>query len=515
MWWFLRLFRKKLKTSKPIAKTDVLDFIKSHECMYIAKDGLRLYPCMQTYVLYAHYALDLDRLLLLSAYYKEDFERVFMPMIRRFIQKVGILPASELNHDANAGGLIRHSLNVACNALKFLKAEGICKDENALYSYNAAVILLSLVHDLGKIITDYQILSPDEKYVFDGVSDNLQNFCARHNLEYLALRFNAGRHHQHEALLSLCINMLVDYQDEIVSIINRNLDFIKLQSEEHMLFDIIIKADAEAVKHYGSLGQNLLYVPDFIKSYIVQGLYKHTLCVNTIDSELFLCSFGLILQCGSQIFNQLKSYFEQVVLGRREDEFNKRSQNFTQRLRELGVFASFGTKRIYNFYRLQIGSDLIYVKGAQIALPELKGFGEYANAVMVGSRMVGLETALSDLKNIEIDKIVFVRVINGALLQQLRLENLDLNSIKSYDPKIPDASFFTEALKAEIKQVKQMQEREDKAQTVSQASLNPDFDEALFKCELDEDDEILQVKIHYPKCLIEAQKKPSKNLKGA
>ena len=60
-----------------------------------------------------------------------------------------------------------------------------------------------------------------------------------------------------------------------------------------------------------------------------------------------------------------------------------------------------------------------------------------------------------------------------------------------------------------------MQEREDKAQTVSQASLNPDFDEALFKCELDEDDEILQVKIHYPKCLIEAQKKPSKNLKGA
>ena len=38
-----------------------------------------------------------------------------------------------------------------------------------------------------------------------------------------------------------------------------------------MLFDIIIKADAEAVKHYGSLGQNLLYVPDFIKSYIVQG----------------------------------------------------------------------------------------------------------------------------------------------------------------------------------------------------------------------------------------------------
>ena len=196
-----------------------------------------------------------------------------------------------------------------------------------------------------------------------------------------------------------------------------------------------------------------------------------------------------------------------MVLGRREDEFNKRSQNFTQRLRELGVFASFGTKRIYNFYRLQIGSDLIYVKGAQIALPELKGFGEYANAVMVGSRMVGLETALSDLKNIEIDKIVFVRVINGALLQQLRLENLDLNHWK-HDPKIPDASFYAEVLKAEIKQAKQIQEREDKAQTVSQASLNPDFDEALFKCELDEDDEILQVKIHYPKCLIEAAKSP-------
>ena len=48
----------------------------------------------------------------------EDFRRLFLPIIERFAAFVHLLPASQSHHHRGAGGLFRHSLEVAYWALQ-------------------------------------------------------------------------------------------------------------------------------------------------------------------------------------------------------------------------------------------------------------------------------------------------------------------------------------------------------------------------------------------------------------
>ncbi len=94
---------------------------------------------------------------------ESHWQRLYQALLDRFAALVQLLPASEAHHHAGPGGLLRHGLEVAHNAL--LLRRGILLPPNAspeeqasqqdLWTY--ACFTSALLHDLGKPVVDQEI----------------------------------------------------------------------------------------------------------------------------------------------------------------------------------------------------------------------------------------------------------------------------------------------------------------------------------------------------------------------
>ncbi|MFT0137384.1 MobH family relaxase [Alcanivoracaceae bacterium MT1] len=99
----------------------------------------------------------------LSGVPESHWQRLYQALLDRFAVLVQLLPASEAHHHAGPGGLLRHGLEVAHNAL--LLRRGILLPPNAspeeqasqqdLWTY--ACFTGALLHDLGKPVVDQAI----------------------------------------------------------------------------------------------------------------------------------------------------------------------------------------------------------------------------------------------------------------------------------------------------------------------------------------------------------------------
>jgi integrating conjugative element relaxase (TIGR03760 family) len=87
--------------------------------------------------------------------------------LHRFVSLVQQLPASQNHHHANPGGLMDHSLDVACHAARLrqgrLLPTDACAEEQARQgsAWSVAVICAALLHDVGKIAVDMTIQQQD------------------------------------------------------------------------------------------------------------------------------------------------------------------------------------------------------------------------------------------------------------------------------------------------------------------------------------------------------------------
>lgn len=90
----------------------------------------------------------------------ENFSRDVQPLLDAFAEFVQLLPASESHHHAQPGGLLVHLLEVAAHALHFRDAYklpmGVAPEEQTRLAarYTYAVLVASLLHDIGKPVTD-------------------------------------------------------------------------------------------------------------------------------------------------------------------------------------------------------------------------------------------------------------------------------------------------------------------------------------------------------------------------
>lgn len=166
--------------------------------------------------------------------------------------------------------------------------------------------------------------------------------------------------------------------------------------------------------------------------------------------------------------------------------------------------------RVYNYYRIQIGEDLIYVKGALIALEDLKDYGECVNTVMLGNRMLGILEAISGIKQIENDKIVHIRVKGGALLNTITTENLDLSSIRCYesgqnqDFLFYEREFMQERAEPFQNELDFQEQNIQEKKQVSKSKLDPSykFQNEILKFDLNNSAKHTFQNQYYPRCLL-------------
>ncbi|MGH5636935.1 MobH family relaxase [Citrobacter portucalensis] len=91
------------------------------------------------------------------------FERFWLIPIHSFAELAQLFPASENHHHSHAGGLLDHSLEVACYAARlrqsYLFPPDAAPEDQAAQSerWTTVIIYAALLHDLGKLITDIEV----------------------------------------------------------------------------------------------------------------------------------------------------------------------------------------------------------------------------------------------------------------------------------------------------------------------------------------------------------------------
>lgn len=125
--------------------------------------------------------------------------------LSRYAEAVHLLPASESDHHAQAGGLYRHGLEVAKHALLALNSyTPFARDEYAERRRHLeprmrfAVLTASLCHDIGKPLTDVNITNAEGNHRWNPLAESIYEWAINNNHDRYFLHWNYGRHKRHE-----------------------------------------------------------------------------------------------------------------------------------------------------------------------------------------------------------------------------------------------------------------------------------------------------------------------------
>ncbi|HAT1685158.1 TPA: DNA-binding domain-containing protein [Klebsiella oxytoca] len=97
------------------------------------------------------------------------FVQLYQTPVMRFAELAQQLPASEYHHHSRPGGLLDHSLEVMAFAAKLrqrhLLPAGAAPEDQAreAEAWTAGIIYAALLHDVGKIATDIEIITDDDQ----------------------------------------------------------------------------------------------------------------------------------------------------------------------------------------------------------------------------------------------------------------------------------------------------------------------------------------------------------------
>lgn len=148
------------------------------------------------------------------------YRRYVKPAIKTLVRTVFNAPASHVLHDSDCGGLFSHSLLTALLILDSSR-KSECYESIWAEDYERLEVfflILALMHDVGKIISDYEITTPGKKYVFKTDSilkDTLEDFAKVHKAEYLRYHFKAARSKVHDKIFSVLMLQYLNEHSEL------------------------------------------------------------------------------------------------------------------------------------------------------------------------------------------------------------------------------------------------------------------------------------------------------------
>lgn len=132
-----------------------------------------------------------------------DFDGLFMPVVRRVAGFVHLLPASENHHHSKAGGLLRHSLEVARWAAQFSNPVTFEPFGDPLVRlqreprWHVAAGLAGLLHDVGKPVTDLDVVARDGTRQWNKIQ-LLLDWLQAEGVERYVITWRQNRHGSHE-----------------------------------------------------------------------------------------------------------------------------------------------------------------------------------------------------------------------------------------------------------------------------------------------------------------------------
>jgi hypothetical protein len=203
-----------------------------------------------------------------------EIEELVIPTIRQVAKYIYTLPASASFHHNIEGGLLFHSIETARLSLAFLYRESIgvnelpYKRKQLQKPYALAVFLCGLLHDSGKVLTDFEV-RPYKYYRYKNdnkidktstgtsslpiidkwnpIESDLYSYLTKHNTLNFDVLYKAKRGKRHESFTQIilshiicpkCMNYLLAYQ-EVMEEMFRTLNGDK----SSIFYRVIKKAD--------------------------------------------------------------------------------------------------------------------------------------------------------------------------------------------------------------------------------------------------------------------------------
>ncbi len=248
---------------------------------------------------------------------RDTFDRLLIPVLRALADWIQLLPASEQHHHCGAGGLFRHSLEVAVLAGRLADSVIFASDVSPMQRkecevrWRAAVVVAGLLHDVGKPLSDLVVSDAAGSQRWQPLLESLSDWTQRHALEQYYLHWRVGRGKAHEQQGLLLVPRLVPTaflawltepgQDMLQSM----LLAIACLDPENKVSRLILEADRlsvsqdlapERVDHRESVNQLPLYqrMLGAMRRLLLQGQWQ----VNVAGGRVWVLAEGVFIVWG-------------------------------------------------------------------------------------------------------------------------------------------------------------------------------------------------------------------------
>ena len=200
---------------------------------------------------------------------KEMFEQYYLEALRRFAAFVHLLPASQSHHHRGAGGLFRHSTEVALWSLQsgdrvLLPGDHTPRRRRELEPrWHLAVFLAALCHDVGKPVTDLAVTSRNGEQLWNPFIEDLYSWAVRHGVDRYFLHWKENRGKKHTTVGSLIAGRIIS-QKELAWIGQGNTDLVVWMmeaingqpSQDNLIHDLVVRSDqVSAERDLSTLGE--------------------------------------------------------------------------------------------------------------------------------------------------------------------------------------------------------------------------------------------------------------------
>jgi hypothetical protein len=221
---------------------------------------------------------------------ESTYERYYLPCITNYVDFVNLLPASEQDHHRGAGGLFRHGLEVAKTSLIYAKHEIFDSHlpPSEIHSnepkWHLAAFLSGLVHDIGKPLSDYQVVSEDGSILWNPFAETLYEWGKKNEITKYFINWQKGRYRKHESLSSVIAKNIIT--DEALSfmttpgntIIRQMFECVTNQPDhKNSIYTLVKDADHHStksdIKHARIRGEDInLSVP--VEKYVLDAIKR-------------------------------------------------------------------------------------------------------------------------------------------------------------------------------------------------------------------------------------------------
>jgi len=144
-----------------------------------------------------------------------QYDKLIHPLFLNLAAFYQLLPASESHHHNRAGGLLRHSLEVAflcgqaAEGATFARAGSNLERTQSKPRWQVATLMVGLLHDCGKPETDYFIYSSDVSKRWNPYKESLYEWATSNSVDRYFITWSAKRHQRHLSTVAAMSSILV------------------------------------------------------------------------------------------------------------------------------------------------------------------------------------------------------------------------------------------------------------------------------------------------------------------